>query len=150
MKKIVILPIIMLCSSLWANTQDAQNSANTQPIRIITKSEITGLWGMEIPNNKKCVEYYNFKSENVVMVKSGQEWSNGIYDYQPSQDSQVLPALTLQIQYDNNEVDCSGQRIDQTGEVSQYFVKWQTPRQIQFCSNEKPDQCFATLRRILP
>jgi hypothetical protein len=35
----------------------------------ITRPEIMGLWGMEIPNNKKCVEYYNFRGMNEVVLK---------------------------------------------------------------------------------
>ena len=106
---------------------------------------------MEIPNNHKCVEYYNFKSNSDVVIKSGAEWSTGIYDYQPSTDKNVqLPALILQVKFDNNQVDCSGSQEDQTGEMSQYFVKWQSPSTINFCANDKAQQCFATLRRVLP
>jgi len=42
-----------------------------------TRPEIVGLWGMEIPNNKKCIEYYNFKGNNNVVIKSGDEWTSG-------------------------------------------------------------------------
>ncbi|MCP5613370.1 hypothetical protein NL294_27060, partial [Klebsiella pneumoniae] len=78
-------------------------------IRISTRPEILGLWGMQIPNNKKCVEYYNFRGGNEVVVNSGKEWSAGLYDYQASPDNtqEKLPALIMQIKYENNEVDCS-------------------------------------------
>ena len=93
---------------------------------------------MEIPNNKKCIEYYNFKGNNNVVIKSGDEWTSGLYDYQPAQDpSQQIPALILQVKYDNNEKDCSGNQVDQSGEISQYFVKWQNSYTINFCANEK-------------
>ena len=39
---------------------------------------------------------------------------------------------------------------DQTGDISQYFVKWKNAHTINFCSNEKAEQCFATLYRVLP
>ncbi len=118
---------------------------------MITRPEIVGLWGMEIPNNRKCIEYYNFKSDNDVIIKSGEEWSSGIYDYQPSaQPDEQLPALVLQVKFDNNQKDCSGQQVDQTGEISQYFVKWKNPSTINFCSNDQAEKCFATLYRVLP
>jgi hypothetical protein len=65
----------MLTSSvLMANTpsqaEDTQAS-NQNNIRVTTRPEIVGLWGMEIPNNRKCVEYYNFKSNSDVVIKSG-------------------------------------------------------------------------------
>ena len=132
-------------------TDEIADSAMSNTIRIQTRPEIVGLWGMQIANNKKCVEYYNFKSNNDVIIKSGQEWSSGIYDYQPSQEERsLLSALILQVKYDNNERDCSGFQEDQTGEISQYFVQWKNASTINFCSNDKAEQCFATLRRVLP
>ena len=159
MKKTYLTIFLILCSSVvMANenkavvaTEEMDRVADSNPIRIVMRPEIVGLWGMQIANNKKCIEYYNFKSNNNVVIKSGQEWSSGIYDYQSSQEERsALPALILQVKYDNNEVDCSGYSEDQTGEISQYFVQWKNSSTINFCSNEKAEQCFATLRRILP
>ena len=159
MKKTYLTIFLILCSSVvMANenkavvaTEEMDRVEDSNPIRIVTRPEIVGLWGMQIANNKKCIEYYNFKSNNNVVIKSGQEWSSGIYDYQSSQEERsAFPALILQVKYDNNEVDCSGYNEDQTGEISQYFVQWKNPSTINFCSSEKADQCFATLRRILP
>ncbi|MEQ0923753.1 hypothetical protein ABLT40_08095 [Acinetobacter schindleri] len=141
-----------MAADINKNTQTAaQASAVANTFRIVTRPAIMGLWGMEIPTNRKCVEYYNFKSDNNVIIKSGDEWSSGIYDYQLPQDTTAqVPALILQVKYDNNQKDCSGNQEDQSGEVSQYFVKWQNPHTINFCATEKAEQCFATLRRILP
>ena len=159
MKKTYLTIFLILCSSVvMANenkavvaTEEMDRVVDSNPIRIVTRPEIVGLWGMQVANNKKCIEYYNFKSNNNVIIKSGQEWSSGIYDYQPPQEERtLLPALVLQVKYDNNEKDCSGLQEDQTGEISQYFVQWKNPSTINFCSNEKAEQCFATLRRVLP
>ena len=163
MKKTYLTIFLILCSSVvMANenkavvateqeTDEIAYSAMSNTIRIQTRPEIVGLWGMQIANNKKCIEYYNFKSNNDVIIKSGQEWSSGIYDYQPSQEERsLLSALILQVKYDNNERDCSGLQEDQTGEISQYFVQWKNASTINFCSNDKAEQCFATLRRVLP
>ncbi|OTG57614.1 hypothetical protein B9T36_13710 [Acinetobacter sp. ANC 4204] len=155
MKKTLLGMLFMLTTSVvMANTPnqtEVTQASNQNNIRVMTRPEIVGLWGMELPNNRKCVEYYNFKSNSDVVIKSGEEWSTGIYDYQPSNDQNVqLPALILQVKYDNNEVDCSGLKEDQSGEMSQYFVKWKSPSTINFCANDKGQQCFATLRRVLP
>ena len=158
MKNIYIIGLLWACST-WtmadtvvnAKTVTPQQIAKANTIRVTSRPEIMGLWGMEITNNKKCVEYYNFRGMSNVVIKSGQEWSYGLYDYQPSEDhNERLPALILQIKYDNNQMDCSGQQQDQTGEVSQYFVKWANDNTINFCANEKGEKCFATLRRVLP
>lgn len=121
-------------------------------IGVYTRPEILGLWGMNIPQNKKCVEYYNFRKGNEVVVNSAQEWSIGQFDYQPSPDNTLtkLPTLLIQVNYENNAIDCSGNRVDQAGELSQYFVKWNTPNQIDFCATEQGKDCFATLKRVLP
>lgn len=121
-------------------------------INISSRPEIMGLWGMVIPTDKKCVEYYNFKGGKALAINSGDEWSIGYYDYQPSPDNtqKTLPALALYIQYENNEADCSGRKEDQTGEIVQYFVRWQDRNTINFCSTETGEQCFVTLHRIRP
>lgn len=156
-KTALIIPLLLSLSAhsfadqkVQPQTKNSTNSANL--IRIDTRPEILGLWGMEIPNNKKCTEYYNFRGSNEVVVNSGKEWSIGLYDYQPSPDNTLEkpPALIMQIKYENNEMDCSGRKEDQSGEVTQYFVKWNNPNTINFCASEKGDQCFATLHRILP
>ena len=156
MKNIYILGLLWACSS-WvladtsADVMTAADVAKANAINITNRPEIMGLWGMEIPNNKKCIEYYNFRSANEVVIRSGQEWSYSVYEYQHSENhKEYLPTLILQIQYDNDEVDCSGQQYDQTGEVSQYFVKWENNNTIDFCASEKGEKCFATLRRVLP
>ncbi|OTG82193.1 hypothetical protein [Acinetobacter sp. ANC 4648] len=163
-KTALILPLLLLIAcTVSAEETTAVNTSpnlipnsNNQPaantIRIDTRPEILGLWGMEIPNNKKCVELYNFRGANEVVVNSGKEWSVGLFDYQPSPDNTMekLPALIMQIKYENNQVDCSGKQEDQSGEVSQYFVRWKNNRTINFCTSEKEDQCFATLHRVLP
>ncbi|MEO9278284.1 MULTISPECIES: hypothetical protein [Acinetobacter] len=159
MKNIYIMGLLLAFSGFaMAETatqqpaeQPVRTASNPNAIRIVTRPEIMGLWGMEIPNNKKCVEYYNFRSSNDVVIKSGEEWSYGIYEYQPSDDpKEQLSALVMQIKFDNNKVDCSGQQQDQTGDVSQYFVQWKNDHTINFCSTAKGEQCFATLRRMLP
>ena len=55
-----------------------------------------------------------------------------------------------EIKYENNEKDCSGNQVDQSGEVSQYYVRWKNNSTLNFCASEADDKCFATLRRVLP
>ena len=157
MKKTVFLISVILSqftisqahSEVQATAVDAQQQ---NQIAVYTRPEILGLWGMEIPQNKACVEYYNFRSGNEVVVNSSKEWSIGQFDYQPSPDNTKtqMPTLMMQINYENNEKDCSGAQVDQAGELSQYYVKWTTPNIINFCANEQGKDCFASLHRVLP
>ena len=159
MKKILIMPLILCCSmTVFANDKQDGNASEvnkSQPsmntVKISLKPEIVGLWGMEIDKKNQCIEYYNFKSNNEFVVNSGLEWSTGFYEYEPMLDmDDQKNILSMHIAYDNNEVDCSGNKIDQTGEISQYNVKWTTPKSVELCSPEPNGECFATLRRILP
>lgn len=119
-------------------------------IQIRQRSEVEGLWGMHIESNPQCVEYYNFKADDQMAIKSDQEWSVGQYQYQPAEEANALALMQLHIQYDNNQKDCSGQQQDQSNEVQQFYIKWTQPRQIQFCGDAKGTQCFATLNKQLP
>ena len=135
-----------------AQQVDAAPMPKHSTINIVLRPEIMGLWAMDIPENPQCHEYYNFKNENELIIKSSDEWTVGQYQYQPPADISVSTAgiLTMHIQYDNNQKDCSGNQTDQSNEIQQFFIKWNNPRQIQFCADEKYSQCFATLNRRLP
>lgn len=161
MKKIVlILGSFVLSGMALANTSEpSTENLKTPPqvaldagqFNIMTRHEIMGLWGMEIAKNRQCVEYYNFRSATDVVINSAKEWSIGQYQYQvPGNRSEQLPSLIMQIKYDNNEKDCSDVQQDQTGEIQQFFVKWVTPQQIQFCASNKGENCFAILNRVRP
>ena len=156
MKKIVLGFIAIICAGCASTNNQVvkvneEVTPNAGKISIVTHSDLIGTWGMDIPSNKQCIEYYNFKSENDVVINSAKEWSIGQYQYQaPSNRSDQLPAMVMQIKYDNNEKDCSGVQVDQTGELQQFFIKWVTDQQIQFCATNKGDNCFATLNKVLP
>ena len=151
MKKKLLIAILAttVISASYSAPVAVENTQNQ--IKMTTRPALIGLWGMPIPENKNCTEYYNFKSNNDVFIRSGKEWSYGIYDYQPSIDPElVLARLSLNIRYDNNQQDCSGIQEDQSGEVTRIAIKWHTPSHLSFCLEDEPNQCFATLRRIQP
>ena len=159
MKKKFIMPFIVclsLSAYVYGEKADSEQTVNQfQPsvntVRISLKPEIVGLWGMNIDNQKKCTEYYNFKSNNEFVVKSDKEWTTGFYEYEPMVNfDDKRNILTLHVNYDNNEMDCSGNQVDQSDELSQYSVKWKNPKSIELCNPERPDECFATLNRVLP
>ena len=145
MKKLILLNICLLFSTLTL----AIPSKQQDDINIVVRPAIYGLWGMKIPGHQ-CIEYYNFKNNGQTVIHSAKEWSTGVYEYQPSNENKKIGALALQIKYDNNEKDCSNQQINQTGEVSQYFVHWKDDNNIQFCDSAEGNKCFADLKRVLP
>ena len=121
-------------------------------IELVNRPLIAGLWGMRIPK-ATCIEYYNFKEDGQFLVKSASEWSLGKYIYQlPEMEAMAttLPQLTMGILYDSNDADCSGNQVNQTGEVQQEFVKWVSPSHIQFCAAADGKQCPLDLYKVLP
>lgn len=159
MEKLILILTGLVCSSVvMANTvpvaterTESIDNVMENSIQITTRPAILGQWGMDIPNNKQCTEYYNFRANNEVVIKSDKEWSIGQYQYQiPNNRSEYIPSLIMHIQYDNNEKDCSGVQQDQTGDIQQFFVKWVNPEQIEFCGTEKGEKCFAVLHKQLP
>lgn len=150
MKTKVLIALLSLAAMTQGHTAPTVAENMQHNIRIQTRPALVGLWGMPISNNKKCTEYYNFKSNNDVFIKSGEEWSYGIYDYQPTIDKTLPALLGLNIHYDNNKKDCSGVQEDQSGEVTRFAITWHTASSISFCLEDKPNECFAHLKRIAP
>jgi hypothetical protein len=130
----------------------ASKASPKNDVEVVNRPLIAGLWGMKIPN-VSCIEYYNFKENGEFLVKSAGEWSMGKYVYQlPEMEAMAttLPQLTLGILYDSNDADCSGNKINQTGDVQQEYVKWISPSRIKFCATADGQQCPLELDKVLP
>lgn len=144
--------LLMNAAPLFAaspQSQEKAQSSQANDIVIVSRPAIYGLWAMSLPNTT-CTEYYNFKENNAVVVNSASEWSTGVYEYQPSPEDSQIGALALQMKFDNNQKDCSGQMIQQSGDLSQYYVRWKDLNHIQFCASTDPKQCPVSLKRLLP
>lgn len=113
------------------------------------RSPLLGLWKLS-ESPAQCTEYYNFREWNSLVVKSGQEWVVGQYSYQyPEYHDQTQPVLLWEIKYDNNQVDCHGQQIDQSGDVVAFKVNWKNENEVQLCDSQSND-CYIHLERISP
>ena len=97
MKIKVLITVLSLFSLNLAHT--APLSENT--VQIKNRNALVGLWAMQIPENQKCHEYYNFKSNQSVLIQSAKEWSFGHYTYQPSFDG-TLSLNLLASEHDRN------------------------------------------------
>ncbi len=120
-------------------------------VSVVSRPLIAGLWVYQTPE-MRCGEYYNFDETGNFLIQSGAEWSRGNYTLDlPDAGEEGLPMLTLNIRYENNEMDCSGQQVDQSNQAQRQYVQWQADgRQIRFCGGADGSQCLMTLRRILP
>lgn len=131
-------------------TTPTNNVQNKSPLGLQIRPNLIGLWQLK-PYNSQCIEYYNFQENEQLVVNSGQEWVLAHYHYQyPEHHQESLPILHLSMLYDNNEMDCSGSKEDQTHEETAHFIKWNTPHQFELCNKEDGTSCWVQLNRILP
>lgn len=95
----------------------------------------------------QCREIYNFGADNEMWAVSGDEWTYGRYLVTHREEG--LPIIALKTIYDNNEVDCSGNQIDQTDEALIAFLH-HDGNQMQWCADPEGTQCFMNFHRVLP
>lgn len=95
----------------------------------------------------QCRELYNFGEDNHYFTVSGKEWTFGKYFIQYKEDS--LPMLLTETIYDNNEVDCSGNQVDQSGSTSIAFLDYQE-KIMRWCNDPVGEDCPTLFYKVLP
>ena len=121
-------------------TQDEQRALNIQsnPNKdLIASTKVSN----------QCRELYNFAADNEVWTVSGKELTYGRYLITYREEG--LPIIAIKTIYDNNEVDCSGNKIDQTDEALIAFVN-HDGNKMQWCADPDGNECFMNFNRILP
>ncbi|OLF38364.1 hypothetical protein [Psychrobacter sp. Cmf 22.2] len=95
----------------------------------------------------QCRELYNFGADNEMWAVSGKEWTYGRYLVTHREEG--LPIIAIKTVYDNNEVDCSGNQIDQTDEALIAYLN-HDGNEMQWCADPEGTQCFMNFHRVLP
>ncbi len=95
----------------------------------------------------QCRELYNFGADNEVWTVSGKEWTYGRYLVTHLEEG--LPIIAIKTVYDNNEMDCSGNQIDQTGEALIAFLD-HDGNKMRWCADPEGTECLMKFRRVLP
>lgn len=95
----------------------------------------------------QCKELYNFAADNEMWSVSGKEWTYG--RYLVTHPDEGLPIIAIQTVHDNNEMDCSGNQIDQSGEAVIAYLKHDN-NQMQWCADADGVDCFMHFERVLP
>lgn len=139
-----ILTTLAMGGSLIQDPTESQAKVSTYSL-----PNIAGQWQLVLdkPVSASCQERYNFGRDAQFLGSSGAEFTTGKYLY--SQVSDGLPALAVQTQYDNNAVDCSGNQVDQMGNILLTYVK-QQDNVMQWCNDADGKDCPMTLKRVLP
>lgn len=97
--------------------------------------------------NNQCQERYNFGADNEMWASSGKEWTYGRYLITHREEG--LPVIAIKTVYDNNEIDCSGNQIDQSDEALIAFLN-HDGNQMQWCADPEGTECFMNFNRVLP
>ncbi len=121
-------------------TQNEKRIVNIQPHR--SKQLVAAA-----QNSNQCREIYNFAADNEMWAVSGKEWTYGRYLVTHREEG--LPIIALKTVYDNNEVDCSGNQVDQTGEALIAFLN-HDGNQMQWCADPDGTECYMNFNRVLP
>ncbi|MEN6670613.1 hypothetical protein AAJP47_09575 [Psychrobacter sp. B38] len=95
----------------------------------------------------QCRELYNFAADNEMWTVSGKELTYGRYLVTHREEG--LPVIAIKTIYDNNEVDCSGNQVDQSDEALIAFLNHDGD-QMQWCADPDGNECFMNFNRILP
>ena len=95
----------------------------------------------------QCRELYNFGADNEMWAVSGKEWTYGRYLVTHREEG--LPVIAIKTVYDNNEVDCSGNQVDQSDEALIAFL-YHDDNQMQWCADPEGTKCFMRFNRVLP
>ena len=121
-------------------TQDEKRIINIQPN---TNKKLMAA----AAQSSQCRELYNFAADNEMWSVSGKEWTYGRYLVTHREEG--LPIIAIKTVYDNNEVDCSGNQVDQTDEALIAFLN-HDGNQMQWCADPDGTECFMNFNRILP
>ena len=121
-------------------TQHEKRSINIQPN---TNKKLMAA----AAQSSQCRELYNFAADNEMWSVSGKEWTYGRYLVTHREEG--LPIIAIKTVYDNNEVDCSGNQVDQTDEALIAFLN-HDGNKMQWCADPDGTECFMNFNRILP
>jgi len=130
------------------NTEQAVAMADDAVTDAVTIEESSHLQVKGKPMEQgSCRELYNFSEDNNMWAVSGAEWTYG--KYLVTHPDQGLPIIAIKTVYDNNEIDCAGNQIDQTDEAIVAYLNHQDNK-MQWCADPEGEECFASFKRILP
>lgn len=113
----------------------------------IIKPNSDNITAKKSTKNNQCRELYNFGADNEMSAVSGKERTYG--RYLVTHRDEGLPIIAMQTVYDNNEIDCSGNKVDQTGEALIAFLKHDN-NQMQWCADAEGTECFMEFYKVLP
>lgn len=105
----------------------------------------TSNWGLVQPGTM-CVEHYHFMPSGEVFIESNQERVTGTYSFLSKDNGFELPAVVISLVTDNQQPDCVGSRVNQSGTSTTNFLKKESDKKIYFCLDALGKNCPVYLR----
>lgn len=138
-------------SGVLSQTEKRVVNKRLNPIMTANKSnqlsKLDNKPNLSASSASQCREIYYFGADNEMWAVSGKERTYA--RYLVTHPEQGLPIIAIKTIYDNNEIDCSGNKVDQTDEALIAFFKHEG-NQMQWCADPDGKECFMSFNRILP
>jgi len=103
-------------------------------------------WTRSVNN---CTETYDFRSNGIKYVTSGEERTEATYYVSDQPDAKGFYVLTDKITKDYGGKDCGDDLTDSTGEEATIYVRFhKSGNMILMCFSESLNKCFGPLKRV--
>ena len=114
------------------------------PCWAMAQPSLVGQWVMPVPNNAQCSEFYDFKDNGEVNIRSGLERVSGRYEVL---ETLGLPQVNVLFIEDNQMPDCFGSNEDQTNQQTTHYLKWESDNHVRYCNDVLGQNCPVGLIR---
>ncbi len=111
---------------------------------------LAGTWTGS-PFNSKCVENFQYRINNTLLVTSGESISEWNYTVTPQADALGFYTVVETSMRNNGKKDCSGDTVDAWGMVATRHMQFSPARdRMIVCREASLAACFGPLRREPP
>ncbi|MBI2726411.1 MAG: hypothetical protein HYX42_09190 [Polaromonas sp.] len=108
---------------------------------------LAGTWSWT-PFNSRCVETFQYRSNNTMLGTSGEAVAEWNYTVTPQANDRGFYEVVETSMRQNGKKDCSGDTIDSAGMVNTRFVQFSPARdQMLVCRTPSLQACFGPLKR---
>ncbi len=108
---------------------------------------IAGTWSWT-PFNSRCVETFQYRSNNTMLGASGEAVAEWNYTVTPQASEKGFYEVVETSMRQNGKKDCSGDTVDSLGLVNIRFIQFSPARdQMLVCRSPSLEACFGPLKR---
>jgi len=102
---VLLMPLVLALLPCTGNADQIPPGASQAPL--YASPPIVGIWVLKLPN--ACTETYNYRSDGVLSVSSGEELAESSYTLDPTPGPKGFYRLVDKVLRTNGKPDCSGE-----------------------------------------